>query len=78
MKIKQNINEIAICQTKNGAITLKQDASADMLWASQNQIADIFEVKRPAAYTMHLIHQDKTYPRYNTAAPCFPMSCWEV
>jgi hypothetical protein len=27
---------------------LKQNASADMLWATQNQIADIFEVKRPA------------------------------
>ena len=39
--------------SKNGAITLKQEASADALWASQNQIADIFEVKRPAI-TKHI------------------------
>jgi hypothetical protein len=53
MKIKKNINETIIYQTKNGAITLKQDASLDMLWASQNQIADIFEVNRPAV-TKHI------------------------
>ena len=43
----------AIYQTKNGAITLKQDVSSDMLWASQNHIADIFEVQRPAV-TKHI------------------------
>lgn len=53
MKIQKNIDDTIIYQTKNGAITLKQDVSADMLWASQNQIADIFEVKRPAV-TKHI------------------------
>jgi prophage maintenance system killer protein len=53
MKIKKNTNDTVIYQTRNGAITLKQNASADMLWATQNQIADIFEVKRPAI-TKHI------------------------
>lgn len=53
MRIKKNIDETVIYQTKNGAISLKQDVSSDMLWASQNQIADIFEVKRPAV-TKHI------------------------
>lgn len=53
MKHKKIINDTIIYQTKNGAITLKQNASADMLWATQNQIADIFEVKRPAV-TKHI------------------------
>lgn len=53
MKIKQNIDETVIYQTKNGAITLKKDTSSDMLWASQNHIADIFEVGRTAV-TKHI------------------------
>ena len=53
MKIKKNIGDTVIYQTKNGAITLKQNASTDMLWATQNHIADIFEVNRPAV-TKHI------------------------
>lgn len=53
MKTHPIVNDSAIYQTKNGAITLKKDVSSDMLWASQNQIADIFEVKRPAV-TKHI------------------------
>ena len=53
MKIKKNIDDTVIYQTKNGAITLKQDASADMLWASQNHIADIFEIER-SVVTKHI------------------------
>jgi hypothetical protein len=53
MKVAKNMDNTVIYQTKNGAITLKQNTSADMLWASQNQIADIFEVKRPAV-TKHI------------------------
>lgn len=36
-----------IYQTKNGAIQLKQDTHADTVWASQAQIAEVFEVQRP-------------------------------
>lgn len=53
MKIKKSIDETVIYQTKNGAISLKQDASADMLWASQAHIADIFEIERSVA-TKHI------------------------
>lgn len=53
MKIKKNIDDTVIYQTKNGAIALKQDASSDMLWASQNHIADIFEIERSVA-TKHI------------------------
>lgn len=60
MKMKKNIIDMIIYQTKNGAITLKQDASSNMLWASQNHMADIFEVNRPAV-TKHIrnIMKDK-------------------
>ncbi len=53
MKIQKNIDNTVIYQTKNGAITLKQDVSADMLWASQAHIADIFEVER-SVVTKHI------------------------
>jgi death-on-curing family protein len=53
MKIKKSIDDTIIYQTKNGAITLKQDASADMLWASQAHIADIFDIER-SVVTKHI------------------------
>lgn len=53
MKIKKNIDDTVIYQTKNGAIMLKQNASADMLWATQAHIADIFEIERSVA-TKHI------------------------
>ena len=49
----KSIASTVIYQSKNGAIELKQDASADMLWASQNQIADIFETER-SVITKHI------------------------
>jgi len=53
MKKYKDFDDTVIYQTKNGAISLKQDVSSDMLWASQNHIADIFEVNRPAV-TKHI------------------------
>ncbi|MDA9272211.1 hypothetical protein N9Q05_02390 [bacterium] len=53
MKTHPIVNDSAIYQTKNGAITLKQDASSDMLWASQAHIADIFEIER-SVVTKHI------------------------
>ncbi len=69
MKIVTNTEHTAIYQTKNGAITLKQDASSDMLWASQNQIADIFEVNRPAI-TKHIrnILKDNELNEYSVSS----------
>ena len=53
MKPTKNIDDTIIYQTKNGAITLKKDVTSDMLWASQNHIADIFEIERSVA-TKHI------------------------
>jgi len=53
MKTPPIVNDSAIYQTKNGAITLKQDVSSDMLWASQAHIADIFEIER-SVVTKHI------------------------
>lgn len=53
MKMKKNIDDTVIYQTKSGAISLKQDVSSDMLWASQAHIADIFEIERSVA-TKHI------------------------
>ena len=53
MKTLPIVNDSAIYQTKNGAITLKQDVSSDMLWASQAHIADIFEIER-SVVTKHI------------------------
>ncbi len=53
MKLKTTPNEMVIYQTKNGAIKLRQEASADMLWATQAHIADIFEIERSVA-TKHI------------------------
>lgn len=53
MATKKLIKDNVIYQAKNGAITLKQDASSDMLWASQNHIADIFEIER-SVVTKHI------------------------
>lgn len=53
MKTAPMVNHSAIYQTKNGAITLKQDVSSDMLWASQAHIADIFEIER-SVVTKHI------------------------
>jgi hypothetical protein len=44
---------LAIYQAKNGAIELKSDSSLETLWASQKQIAQIFEVT-PQNITIHL------------------------
>lgn len=47
------IKHLAIYQNKNGAIELKTDSDAETIWASQKQIAQIFEVT-PQNITTHL------------------------
>jgi death-on-curing family protein len=53
MKQHELDEQIIIYQTQNGAIELKQDIQADTVWASQSQIAEVFEVKRPVI-TKHI------------------------
>lgn len=59
MKNKK-INKIVIYQAKSGAIELRRDAKKDTLWASQSQIADIFNADR-SVITKHIknIFKDK-------------------
>ncbi|MBA5249080.1 MAG: Fic/DOC family protein [Gammaproteobacteria bacterium] len=44
---------LAIYQAENGAIELKSDSTAETIWASQKQIAQIFDVT-PQNITIHL------------------------
>jgi prophage maintenance system killer protein/prophage antirepressor-like protein len=52
MKNKK-INEVAIYQAKNGAIELRSDIQKETIWASQLQIAEIFNVER-SVVTKHV------------------------
>jgi prophage maintenance system killer protein len=53
MKKKQIKNEIIIYQTKTGAIEFKGDFEKDTIWATQKQIAEVFEVER-SVVTKHI------------------------
>lgn len=52
-KIKNKNNQVVVYQAKNGAIELKKDASKDTIWATQAQMADIFNVNTQAI-TKHI------------------------
>ncbi|MDD5528344.1 MAG: virulence protein RhuM/Fic/DOC family protein [Patescibacteria group bacterium] len=61
--MKKNIKtgkQMAVYQTKNGAIELKKDMAKETLWASQSQIAEIFNSER-SVITKHIrnIFRDK-------------------
>lgn len=60
MKKPQAQNKIVIYQAKNGAIELRGDTSSDTIWATQAQIAELFDVT-PQNVTLHLnnIFKDK-------------------
>ncbi len=49
----KNNSQVVVYQAKNGAIELKKDASKDTIWATQAQIADIFEAER-SVVTKHI------------------------
>jgi hypothetical protein len=53
-------NEVVIYQNKSGAIELKGDFRRETLWASQAQIADLFDIER-SVVTKHIknIFSDK-------------------
>lgn len=52
-KAKWLSNEVVVYQAKNGAIELKNDNSYETVWATQAQIANIFEVER-SVVTKHI------------------------
>ncbi len=59
MKRKSNLKEVLIYQAKNGAIELKGDFKHDNIWATQAQIAELFDIERSVA-TKHINNLIKT------------------
>lgn len=53
MKNKNFKNQVVIYQTKTGAIELKGDIKKETLWATQAQIADVFDIDR-SVVTKHI------------------------
>lgn len=53
MEKKNKMTEIVIYKTKSGTIDLKIDIEKETLWATQSQIASVFDVN-PQAITKHL------------------------
>ena len=55
MKKEQIIknNSIAVYQAKNGAIELRADSKMETVWATQAQIAEIFDIER-SVITKHI------------------------
>ena len=40
-------NKLVLYQAKNGAIELPVDANSETIWATQKQIAEVFNIDRP-------------------------------
>ena len=59
MKKKSIKNDIVIYQTKSGAIELKQDLSRETLWASLNQVAELFDTDK-SGISRHISNIFKT------------------
>ena len=51
--MRKNINKPVIYQTKSGEIKLRGDFDKDTIWATQKQIAEIFEIER-SVITKHI------------------------
>lgn len=64
--------ETFVCQTKAGVIELRRDIDVDTIWATQDDIADIFDVKRPAI-TKHIRNILK-YKELNFKSVCSKMA----
>jgi hypothetical protein len=48
-------NTIAIYQSDTGAISLRADSTSDTIWATQKQMAELFDVER-SVITKHIKH----------------------
>ena len=53
MKNKKENNQLVIYQAPSGAIELHGDVAKDTIWATQAQIADIFQAER-SVITKHI------------------------
>src|SRR5258708_7273854 len=52
-KVKKLNNQIVIYQAKSGALELRKDIGKETIWATQAQIADLFEIDR-SVVTRHV------------------------
>lgn len=59
--INKKHNELVVYQAANGAIELFVDAKTETIWATQKQIADIFDVKVPAVnkHVSNILEEDE-------------------
>src|SRR3989344_780158 len=55
MKNKKTDNQIVIFQAKSGAIELRGDFGKETIWATQMQIANIFQIER-SVVTKHILN----------------------
>ena len=69
MKNKKINNKVVIYQSKAGAIELKGDLGNETLWASQNQISEVFGIER-SVVTKHVrnIFKDKELDKNSVCA----------
>jgi len=69
MKQEKNNQQIAIYQTKSGALELRVDVANETFWASRMQMAKIFNVK-PPAISKHIqnIYKEKELSRKSTSS----------
>jgi len=52
-KATKSQNNLAVYQTKDGAIELRADSDRETVWATQAQIAEIFDIER-SVITKHV------------------------
>jgi len=69
MKKNKKENKIIIYQTKNGAIELHGDVKSETIWATQAQIAEVFDIER-SVITKHIrnIYKEKELDEKGTCA----------
>lgn len=69
MKKTKNENKIVIYQSPSGAIELRGDVKSETIWATQAQIAEVFNIER-SVITKHIknIYKDKELEENRTCA----------
>ena len=68
-KVKKNNKNLIIYQAKSGAIELRGDFKYETIWATQNQIADVFGIER-SVITKHIrnIYKERELEERATSA----------
>ena len=71
-------NTIAIYQSDTGAISLRADNTLETIWATQKQMAELFDVNVPAI-TKHIdnIYNDGELDSHSTLSKMDDQSRWQ-